>query len=522
MLKTIRDLKWKEVTPRIVADFLIVHASMLLALAISVTYRTARGHGVEAQQLIAGFQHYYVAFFWLLSPIFPVVFLCSGFYTHSRAYVGRQKAWVVLRGVALAVMLFFTADFLLFQVYSTGRSVGLPFVVLAGGGLCCARLLKAFFEKRFLLEPENSTAPQAQRVLVVGGAGYIGSLLVERLLQRGCRVRVLDSLIYGGEPLHAVRKNPDFELMAGDCRNIQDVVKAVRGVDAIVQLAAIVGDPACEQDHKSALEINYAATRMLIEIAKGNGVSRFIFASSCSVYGATQEEVHEQSEVRPVSFYGQTKVDSERALLEARTETFHPTILRFATVFGLSYRPRFDLVVNLLTAKAAQERVITIYNGQQWRPFIHVRDLVEAVVLALESPVRLVAGQVLNVGDSRLNYTLSEVAETIRGVFPATHVEYVDNADRRNYRVSFKKIEERLGFHAQYSLRDGVEELGRAFETGLITDYADLRYHNQRFLLAAGSPGHKSEVDAQVMAAFSGSPANGHAAMLGAGAGAQA
>jgi len=289
----------------------------------------------------------------------------------------------------------------------------------------------------------------------------------------------------------------------------------VQGVDSIVQLAAIVGDPACEQDRTSALEINYAATRMLIEIAKGNGVRRLIFASSCSVYGASDDEVDEQSEVRPVSFYGQTKVDSERALLESRTDTFHPTILRFATVFGLSCRPRFDLVVNLLSAKAAQDGVISIYNGRQWRPFIHVRDLVEAVAMVLEAPVRLVGGQVLNVGDSRLNHTLSDVARSIARVFPGTRIEYVDNSDRRNYRVSFAKIEKGLGFRASYSLLDGIEEVRKAFETGLIADYADVRYHNQRFLLAAGSPGHKSEVDAQVMAAFSGAPVNGHAAMTG-------
>jgi len=506
MLTSLRNLKWKEAIPRIVADFLTVHASMLMALAVSVTYRTALGNGVAAAQLMRGFRHYYLAFFGVLSPVFPVVFFFLGFYSHTRAYAGKQKVWIILRGVVLAVTLFFAADFLLFKMQSTGRSVAVPFVVLAGVGLCSSRLLKAYLESRFVRRTE-AAAPSPKRVLVVGGAGYIGSLLVERLLRSGYKVRVLDSLLYGGEPLRHAMHHPNFELMAGDCRNIQDVVKAVRGVESIVQLAAIVGDPACEQDHTAALEINYAATRMLIEIAKGHGVSRVIFASSCSVYGATELEVDEQSEVGPVSFYGQTKVDSERALLESRSDTFHPTILRFATVFGLSYRPRFDLVVNLLTAKAAQERLITIYNGQQWRPFIHVRDLVEAVALVLQAPARLVAGQILNVGDSRLNHTLSEVADVIADAFPATRVEHVDNADRRNYRVSFRKIEEALGFHAEYSLRDGIEELKAAFETGLITDYTDVRYHNQRFLLAAGSPCHKSDVDAKVMAAFSGAPA---------------
>lgn len=520
MPRSPHTFRWPEGLPRIAADFTLVHVSMIAALAMSVVYQAGAGHAAAAHTIASGFLQYYMSCFWLLSLIFPLVFLLNGFYTHSRAYAGRYKALVVLRGVAIAAMVFFAANFLLFGYEKVGRSVALPFVVLAAVSTAAARIVKDLVEKRYVLKSKTDPAMAHRNgwILVVGGAGYIGSLLVERLLRKGYKVRVLDSLVYGGEPLRAVRDNPSFELMAGDCRNIQDVVKAVRGVDSIVQLAAIVGDPACEQDRTSALEINYAATRMLIEIAKGHGVSRLIFASSCSVYGATEVEVDEQSPVSPVSFYGRTKVDSERALIESGTDAFHPTILRFATVFGLSHRPRFDLVVNLLSAKAAQEGVITIYNGCQWRPFIHVRDLVEAVVLVLESPTRLVGGQVLNVGDSRLNYTLSDVAEVIGEVFPATRVEYVDNSDRRNYRVSFRKIEEDLGFHASCSLRDGVEELKKAFETGLIVDHTDLRYHNQRFLLAAGSPGHKSDVDAQVMAAFSGAPVNGHAALVTAGA----
>lgn len=499
----LRSVCWREILPRVTVDFGTVHAAMLLALLVSVTYRTALGNGLAAAQLIRGFERYYISFFWPLSPLFPITFALHGFYTYARGYEGRRRARLILQGVTLAVMLFFGADFLLLKLQSTGRSVALPFIVLAAAGLCGARVLKGELERRFNRRALAIASAQPKCILVVGGAGYIGSLLVERLLDRGCKVRVLDSLIYGGEPLAAARTHPNFELMTGDCRNIQDVVKAVRGVDAIVQLAAIVGDPACEQDHTSALEINYSATRMLIEIAKGNGVSRLVFASSCSVYGATEEEVDEQSPVRPVSFYGQTKVDSERVLLESRTPAFHPTILRFATVFGLSHRPRFDLVVNLLSAKASQEGVITIYNGNQWRPFIHVRDLVEAVALVLESDVRKVGGQILNVGDSRLNYTLSGVAQAIGEVFPNTRIECVDNTDSRNYRVSFRKIEETLGFRAAYSLHDGILEIKDAFDARRITDYTDLRYHNQRFLLAAGSPTHKNQVDARVMAAFS-------------------
>jgi len=488
-----------------VADFLIVHFSMIAALAMSVVYQTGAGNSVAAQAIVSGFRQYYTAFFWVLSPIFPLVFLLNGFYTHSRSYIGRYKALVILRGVAIAAMVFFAANFLFLGSEKVGRSVALPFMVLAGVGAAGVRILKDFLETRYFVKSKTtrSLVPRRDWVLVVGGAGYIGSLLVEQLLEKGYRVRVLDSLLYGDEPLRPVRNHPDFELIVGDCRNIQDVVRAVRGVESIIHLAAIVGDPACDQDRGPALETNYAATRMLIEIAKGHGVSRLLFASSCSVYGSTDVEMDENAVVQPISLYGQTKVDSERALLHATSDTFHPTILRFATVFGLGYRPRFDLVVNLLTAKARQEGVIAIYNGQQWRPFIHVRDLVEATVRVLEGPTRLVSGEVFNVGDRQLNHTLTEVANIIRDVFPNVRVENVDNADRRNYRVNFDKLLSRTGFRARYTLRDGVEELSKAFEEGLISDYTDLRYHNQRYLKAVGSPANKDEVDTLVMAAFS-------------------
>lgn len=511
-MSVLRKLKFEEAIPRMAADFLIVHISMVAALAISVVYQTSVGNGTAAKEIVSGFTQYYTAFFVVLSPIFPLLFLLNGFYTHSRAYAGRYKAWVVLRGVTLASMVFFAVNFLLFGQERVGRSVAVPFVVLASLGAAVARISKDVFEKRYLVRPKNqaAAAPVREWILVVGGAGYIGSLLVERLLEKGHRVRVLDSLVYGDEPLRAVRHHANFELVIGDCRNIQDVVKSMRGVDSIVHLAAIVGDPACEQDRGPALEVNYAATRMVVEIAKGHGVSRFLFASSCSVYGATDVEMDENAAVVPISLYGQTKVDSERALLAATSESFHPTVLRFATVFGLGSRPRFDLVVNLLTAKARQEGVITIFNGQQWRPFIHVRDLVEAVVKVLDAPVRMVSGEIFNVGDSRLNHTLSEVAEVIRAAFPNLRVENIENSDKRNYRVNFDKLLKQVGFRARYTLRDGVEELREAFDKGLITDYTDVRYHNQRFLKTVGSPANKDEVDSLVMAAFS-----GHLSVLG-------
>jgi nucleoside-diphosphate-sugar epimerase len=504
MKSTSGRITWQEAVPRVIADFVMVHLSMVAALALSVVYQVAVGSGMEAQALTGDFTNYYTRFFWMMSPIFPVIFALNGFYTHTRSYASRQKNWVILRTVLVAVLLFFGLNTFFGGNTVTGKSVALPFMVFAAVALCGSRILKGYIEDRFDVKPKNgiTTTSGKSQVLVVGGAGYIGSLLSERLLQMGYRVRVLDSLLYGKESLRPIENHPEFELMVGDCRNIRDVIRAVRGVEAIVHLAAIVGDPACEQDRDAALEINYAATRMMIEVAKGHGVGRMLFASSCSVYGATDIEMGEKSKVSPISLYAQTKVDSEQALLGARSDEFHPTILRFATVFGLGYRPRFDLVVNLLSAKAKQDGTITIFNGQQWRPFIHVRDIVEAMICTLRAPVRLVSGETFNVGDSRLNHTLQDVAEIVQEVFPGTRVEQVENADRRNYRVNFDKIRDRLGFSARYTIRDGVEELKAAFEQGLIQDYKDLRYNNQRFLQMAGAVGNKNEIDSLIMAAF--------------------
>lgn len=498
-----RNLSWQEAVPRVIADFLVVHSSMIGALAFSVVYQLAWGKGEEATQLIASFEHYYIRFFWVLSPLFPLTFAVFGFYTHTRSYSEKRKNKAIAMGVMVGALFFFGVNLLVGNT-TLGRSVAVPFAVLSSFGLWVTRFVKNYIEKRFEVTPKDGRPASSGKnhVLVVGGAGYIGSLLAERLLQSGYKVRVLDALLYGREALRPVQNHPDFQLMVGDCRNMQDVVRAVRGVDAIIDLAAIVGDPACEQDRAAALQINYGATRMMIEVAKGNGVGRFLFASSCSVYGATEHEVDERSKVSPISVYAQTKVDSERALLAVANEHFHPTVLRFATVFGLGYRPRFDLVVNLLSARARQDGKITIFNGEQWRPFIHVRDVVEAIVLALEAPLKLVSGEIFNVGDSRLNHTLQQVAEIISDIFPDTCVENVANSDRRNYRVNFDKVRNRLSFEASYTIRQGVEELRGAFDERFILDYKDLRYHNQRFLEVAGVVKNKTEMDALLMAAF--------------------
>jgi nucleoside-diphosphate-sugar epimerase len=268
-----------------------------------------------------------------------------------------------------------------------------------------------------------------------------------------------------------------------------------------------VGDPACEVDRQISREINYSATRMLIEVAKGNGNCRLIFSSSCSVYGATDLLMDEYSNVLPISLYAETKVDSEEALLDARSPDFHPVILRLATVFGLSYRTRFDLIVNLLTAKAHAEGMITIFNGTQWRPFIHVQDVANGICQVLSAPIDVVSGETYNLGDSRMNFTLGHLAEKVLGEFPATRVEYVENSDRRNYRVSFEKIHNQIGFECQWTIEDGIREIKSAFDSKFITDYRDARYSNLQFLKLCGTPLCKDELDRHLMAALANIPA---------------
>jgi nucleoside-diphosphate-sugar epimerase len=331
-------------------------------------------------------------------------------------------------------------------------------------------------------------------VLVVGGAGYVGSILVRKLLAIGRRVRVLDNLVYGSGAIADVLDHPNLQLCVGDCRNARDAAAAAKGAKAIIHLAAIVGDAACDQDRSGAVEVNYAATSVLIDAALKAGTERLIFASSCSAYGSSDGVMDEASAVQPISLYAETKVQSELALLAAAGPGFHPTVLRFATVFGNSYRPRFDLIVNLLTAKAYNEGTITIFNGGQWRPFIHVQDVVEGILRGLEAPISVVSGQIYNLGDSRLNYTLSDIGAAICAVFPETQVAHIENADRRNYRVSFEKIKDQLGFACSLRVEDGIRELKRVFDGGAISDYRDVQYHNQRFLERAGNYTRESTV----------------------------
>jgi nucleoside-diphosphate-sugar epimerase len=296
-------------------------------------------------------------------------------------------------------------------------------------------------------------------VLVTGGAGYIGSHLVRKLLQRGYRVRVLDKFLYGEHGVAELRGDPSVELRYGDICNIRDVVQAVNGVRAVVALAALVGDAACDLDPREALTTNFEATRCLLESCREAGVARLVFASSCSVYGANGNVLLQE--------HGPVEV----------------VILRLATVSGLSPRMRFDLMVNTITARASVEGRVRIVGANQWRPHIHVQDAAEAFLRAVEAPSAAAAGGIFNVGAEHLNFTVGEIADKVVQQIPGTLVEHFDRIeDRRSYRVAFDHIRKALGFVPLRTVDDAIREVRAVLQTGQVRNYGDEVYHNVKQL----------------------------------------
>jgi nucleoside-diphosphate-sugar epimerase len=322
-----------------------------------------------------------------------------------------------------------------------------------------------------------------QKVLVTGGAGYIGSVLVRQLLEKNYKVIVMDSLMYGGESLLDLFSNSNFDFVKGDIRREEDIAMAMKDVDLVVHLAAIVGDPACAKQPELAKSTNLDGSKLLYSIANKMGVKRFVFSSTCSNYGRManpETMVDEMSELAPVSLYAETKVGVEKFLLsQPKSNTCKPTILRFSTVYGLSLRPRFDLTVNEFTKELALGRELVIFGEQFWRPYCHVVDLARSVLLALEAPMEKVAFNVYNVGDSGENYQKKMIVEEIKKFIPDSKIKYIQkNEDPRDYRVSFEKIKNELGFSITQRVPDGIDQILKVIKQGILLNPDNAEFKN--------------------------------------------
>lgn len=318
-----------------------------------------------------------------------------------------------------------------------------------------------------------------KRILIIGGAGYLGSILSKRLIEINYKVRVFDKLLFGISPISDLIGMDNFELVKGDICNIPEVYNALKDVDSVILLAGIVGDPASSLNPKKTIEVNYIATKTIAEMCKYNQINRFIFASSCSVYGANKSIITEESELNPLSLYAQSKISSEKGILEIADDNFSPTIMRMATLYGYSPRLRLDLVINTLTAKAIKEKKITIFGGNQWRPFIHVKDAAEAYIKVLEAPINKIKNQTFNVGGDNLNYKIIEIAKLIKGIIPDVIVNIEENSkDERDYKVSFDKIKNILNFEPKKEIQDGIIEIKKITENGIINNISGIMYNN--------------------------------------------
>lgn len=324
-----------------------------------------------------------------------------------------------------------------------------------------------------------------ETVLVTGGAGYVGSVLVPKLLYAGYRVKVLDLFLYGKEVLDGVRNHPFLQPIEGDIRNRPLLEEVIPGCDAVIHLACISNDPSVELDPDLSRTINFEAFEPLVKISKENGVGRFIFASSGSVYGVSDSpEVTEDHPLVPVSLYNQYKAKCEPILLAYQSSGFTTVIIRPSTICGYSPRQRLDLTINILTNHAVNNGKITVFGGNQMRPNLHIQDMIDLYLKLLEYPKDLIAGQIFNAGYQ--NYTVAKAAQLVKRVVESflpemKNLEIVTTPsnDIRSYHLSSEKIKKVLGFVPQYTIENAVKELVAAFKSGKLPDpMNNSRYYN--------------------------------------------
>ena len=315
-----------------------------------------------------------------------------------------------------------------------------------------------------------------KNIFITGGAGYVGAMLVPELLSKGYKVTVLDLMMYGED---VIKPNNSLKMVKGDIRDISLLKKEIPGHDVVIHLACISNDPSFELNPNLGKSINLDAFEPLVKISKNSGVQRFIYASSSSVYGVKEElGVHEDMSLEPLTDYSKFKADCEKILAPYQSDNFTTVTVRPATVCGYSTRQRLDVVVNILTNLAYHKREITVFGGKQYRPNIHIKDMVDAYIMLIESPEEKIAGEIFNVGFE--NQTVTELSETVKKVI-GEDVKLITTPtnDNRSYHISSEKIKVKLGFVAKHSIEEAADDLKNAFEAGFLPNsFTDDKYFN--------------------------------------------
>ena len=466
---------------RIACDLLISVAALFIAFCCRITlYMVGDSRGELPPSLLQS----YTEDFQNHAPIFAGLtvasFLFAGYYKKSEKRRPFLRKKLSVLSVALLPWLLFTISTYFITSGGFSRGVLLFLLPISSFGLAIPRIFKLYVEEEcqlFKLRTES-----AKKILIIGGAGYVGSQLVGDLLQKGYQVRIIDNFLFGDQSISELRNHKNFEVVTGDFRNIETLYNSLRDVDTVVHLAGIVGDPACSLNDDLTVEINVTSTNTIAEICKVLGIQRFIFASSCSVYGQMKGKtpLRETSPLAPASLYAKSKIASENILLAKSNHAFRPTILRFPTLFGLSPRPRFDLVVNILAAHAKEYGKINIFGASQWRPFAHVRDISKAIMAVIQAPINVVGGEIFNVGSNRQNQQIMDIADMIKTILPETEVlvNETDESDERNYYVNFDKFNNALNVELNISIEKGIREIIEAIAAKKIDDFSKSSYSN--------------------------------------------
>lgn len=399
--------------------------------------------------------------------VFPVLFLATnillGLYSKYRLGTISQKSIIILFAGFLSglVCSFFTIS-LEFILFSTSFTILLTIT---------PRIFVNVNKTTTTLIPHSKrNLKKGSLILVTGGGGFIGSVLVEKLLKKGYKIRVIDKFIYGKEVFSGIRNRRNLELMEGDITDPFTLTSALLGVEAVIHLAGIVGESASALDEIVTRHINIMSTQMLKETVKALGIQRFLFASTTAVYEGSLKVINENIKPKPTSIYTKTKYDSEKELLYDTHDSFHPTILRISTAFGHSRKPKFDLVANLFVAQAIKKGNIHVINKNQWRSFIHVSDIADAFIKVLEAPLSKVSRQVFNVGNDKQILTLSELALLTQKTL-SNGKEIKLSFEKRpglvNYKISFQKLRKTLHFTPKYTLEQSILEIYDNFKKGI-------------------------------------------------------